>query len=29
VERIGRSRVGFVGVDPQGLFIPRAQITPV
>jgi hypothetical protein len=29
VERFGRSRVGFGGVDPRVLFIPRAQATPV
>jgi hypothetical protein len=28
-ERFGRSRVGFGGVDPRVLFIPRAQVTPV
>jgi hypothetical protein len=26
VERFGRSGVGFGGVDPQVLFIPRAQV---
>jgi hypothetical protein len=29
VERFGRSGVGFGGVDPRVLFIPRAQVTPV
>jgi hypothetical protein len=29
VERFGRSGVGFGGVDPLVLFIPRAQVTPV
>jgi hypothetical protein len=28
MERIGRSGVGFMGVDPRVLFIPRAQVTP-
>jgi hypothetical protein len=28
VERFGRSRVGFGGVDSRVLFIPRAQATP-
>jgi hypothetical protein len=29
MERIGRSRVGFGGVDPRVLFIPAAQAPPV
>jgi hypothetical protein len=29
VERFGRSGVGFEGVVPRVLFIPRAQATPV
>jgi hypothetical protein len=28
VERFGRSGVGFWGVDPRALFIPRALVTP-
>jgi hypothetical protein len=27
VERFGRSRLGFGGVDPRVLFIPRSQVT--
>jgi hypothetical protein len=29
MERFGRSGVGFGGVYPRVLFIPRAQVTPV